>query len=164
MAESSQTEAKETEKDKKQTVKNSFLSEIEKIKAEQTSLGANEPIANDLSKTTVVTQEIRFDESQNKDSGENVLGDLLGVLRTNRLMSTLMICRQIERIDIQNGVANLFSETADLSELVQNDKHKSELDKFFKSKGLSFKLLEKKKDKNPIDELREFFGDKLIVQ
>ena len=60
--------------------------------------------------------------------------------------------------------SNLFSETADLSELVQNDKHKSELDKFFKSKGLSFKLLEKKKDKNPIDELREFFGDKLIVQ
>lgn len=164
MTESSQSEEKETEKDKKQTVKNSFWSEIEKIKAEQTSLGANEPIANDLSKTSGVTQEIRFDESQNKDSGENVLGDLLGFLRTNRLMSTLMICRQIERIGIQNGVANLFSETADLSELVQNDKHKSELDKFFKSKGLSFKLLEKKKDKNPIDELREFFGDKLIVQ
>lgn len=96
--------------------------------------------------------------------GDVLLGDLLWYLRENRLMSTLMVCRQIEKIELQNDVAQLYSSTTDLTELVTNDRHKTELDKFFKSKGLSFKLLEKKKEIDPIDTLREFFGEKLIVK
>ena len=80
------------------------------------------------------------------------------------MMSTLMMCRQIETIEVSDGVASLFSESADLTELVVNEKYKSELDEFFKGKGLSFKVKEKNREVDPIEILREFFGDKLIVK
>ena len=95
---------------------------------------------------------------------ENMLGDLLFYLRSEKLMSTLMVCRQIEKIEVADGVANVSSESAELTELVTNEKHKLELDRFFKSKGLSFKIKEKNKEIDPIEILREFFGDKLIVK
>ena len=95
---------------------------------------------------------------------ENLLGDLLFYLRTEKLMSTLMVCRQIEKIEIDSGVAMLTAESADISDLVLNEKYKQELDAFFKSKGLSFKIKEKNKEVDPVEKLREFFGDKLIVK
>lgn len=95
---------------------------------------------------------------------DNLLGDLLFYLRTQKLMSTLMMCRQIEKIEIANDVAMLCSLSADLSELSTNEKHKMELDTFFRSKGLSFKIKENKKEVSPIENLREYFGDKLIIK
>lgn len=95
---------------------------------------------------------------------DNILGDLLFYLRTEKIMSTLMICRQIEKIEIEDSCAYLDSESYDLSELVNNEKHKAQLDIFFKSKGLGFKLKEKIKEFDPIDSLREFFGDKLKIK
>lgn len=79
-------------------------------------------------------------------------------------MSTLMMCRQIEKIEVKENIAMLFSENVDLSELTANEKHKSVLDEFFKGKGLSFKIKEIKKEADPVEILREFFGDKLIVK
>ena len=95
---------------------------------------------------------------------ENLLGDLLFYLRTQKLMSTLMICRQVEKIEVSDGVAFVYSESADLTDLVVNEKHKVELDNFFKSKGLGFKIKEKINEVDPIDVLREYFGEKLIVK
>ncbi len=95
---------------------------------------------------------------------DNLLGDLLFYLRTEKLMSTLMLCRQIEHIEISDKTAMLLSESSDLSELTNNEKHKSQLDVFFKGKGLGFKIKEKIKELDPIDSLREFFGEKLIVK
>lgn len=98
------------------------------------------------------------------DDGDKLLGDLLGFLRTKKLMSTLMLCRQIEKIELTKGQALFYSENADLSELVSNEKYKQDLDLFFKGKGLSYKIKEIKKEINPIDSLKEMFGDKLIIE
>ena len=98
------------------------------------------------------------------NNDENMLGDLLFYLRSQKIMSTLMLCRLIEKIEVADGVAMLFSESNDLSELVTNEKHKTEIDKFFKGKGLGFKIKEKNKEIDPIEKLREYFGDKLIVK
>ena len=97
-------------------------------------------------------------------SAENLLGDLLFYLRTEKLMSTLMVCRQIEKIEVDDGVAMLTAEAADITDLVLNEKYKQELESFFKSKGLSFKIKEKSKEVDPVEKLKEFFGDKLIVK
>ena len=101
---------------------------------------------------------------KNALNDENLLGDLLFYLRTQKIMSTLMMCRQIQKIEIKDNVAMLFSEESDLTELTTNEKHKFELDKFFKGKGLSFKIKEKTKEIDTIEILKEFFGDKLIVK
>ncbi len=95
---------------------------------------------------------------------ENLLGDLLFYLRTEKMMSTLMLCRQIEHIEVEDKIAYLKADETDLSELVSNEKHKSQLDGFFKGKGLGFKIKEKSKELDPVDLLREFFGEKLIVK
>lgn len=149
-----------------ENLKTSFQEELKNIKNSiQNSFSDNEN--KELGKN-VFEENLQTQENGQKQpdgfSNDSLLGDLLGFLRTNRLMSTLMICRQIERIDVLDGVASLFSSVFDLSELVQNEKHKAELDKFFKSKGLSFKLFEKTKQKDPIDLLREFFGERLVVR
>lgn len=95
---------------------------------------------------------------------ENLLGDLLFYLRTEKLMSTLMVCRQIEKIEVDGGVAMLTAESADITDLVSNEKYKQDLESFFKSKGLGFKIRERNKEVDPIEKLREIFGDKLIVK
>ena len=84
-------------------------------------------------------------------SAENLLGDLLFYLRTEKLMSTLMVCRQIEKIEVDDGVAMLTAEAADITDLVLNEKYKQELESFFKSKGLSFKIKEKSKEVDPVE-------------
>lgn len=129
--------------------------EVEEIKVQLTSQKSVQPemMVFDNQKQT----------TKNFVADENMLGDLLFYLRSQKLMSTLMVCRQIEKIEVADGVA-LISSEADLSELVLNEKHKLELDNFFKSKGLSFKIKEKNREIDPIEILREFFGDKLIIK
>lgn len=95
---------------------------------------------------------------------DELLGDLLFYLRQNKAMSTLMICRQIERIVIKDNVAILCSEKVDISEIMTTERNRLEVEKFFSQKGLGFKIEEKKKEKNKSDLLKEFFGDKLIVE
>ena len=120
------------------------------------------------SKNIEQSQMLVFDSQssiqKNVSVDENLLGDLLFYLRTQKIMSTLMMCRQIQKIEIKDNVAMLFSEESDLTELTTNEKHKVELDKFFKSKGLSFKIKEKTNEIDTIEILKEFFGDKLIVK
>lgn len=129
--------------------------EVEEIKVQLTSQKSVQP------------EMMVFDNQKpaNKSfvADENMLGDLLFYLRSQKLMSTLMVCRQIEKIEVADGVA-LISSEADLTDLVLNEKHKLELDNFFKSKGLSFKIKEKNREIDPIEILREFFGDKLIIK
>ena len=101
---------------------------------------------------------------EKKRFDDNLLGDLLFYLRNGKIMSTLMLCRQIEHIEVSDKIAYLLSESSDLSELFNNERHRTELETFFKGKGLGFKIKEKVKVDDPIDTLREFFGEKLIVK
>lgn len=103
-------------------------------------------------------------QNKSHDESEELLGELLFFLRQNKIMSTLMLCRQIEKIIITKDIAELVSNKSDISDLVKVEKHKLELDKFFAGKGLGFKVKEMIKNKTSVDVLREFFGDKLIVE
>ena len=141
---------------------NSSNLKISEIKKEVNQL------ATEIKKQKTIQTEVQiFDSKLEKtedNSSENILGDLLFYLRTQKFMSTLMVCRQIEKIEIESDVAKLFSETADLTEIVTNEKHKQVLDEYFKNRGLSFKIKEKNKEVDPIEKLREYFGEKLIVR
>ena len=70
----------------------------------------------------------------------------------------------IEQVEVDGGVAMLTAESADITDLVSNEKYKQDLESFFKSKGLGFKIRERNKEVDPIEKLREIFGDKLIVK
>ena len=114
----------------------------------------------------VVVQEFEEIKAGTPKIDENlkILGDLLIYLRKNRSMSLLMKCRQIERIEISNGVAEIFSDDNDINELVVNEKYKAELDTFFKERGLGFKIHEKVNEVSAKDILNEMLGGKLVVK
>lgn len=75
-----------------------------------------------------------------------------------------MLCRQIKKLEISDGVVVIHSDDAEISQLVLNEKYKKELDEFFKQKGLSFKLNEKKKEVSATDVLNEMLGGKLVIK
>lgn len=123
-------------------------------------------IEENLEQQAEVAGLVEFDKTKSAATNKEdaLLGEMLKWLRENKFMSTLMICRQIESIKIQDGVAELSSERGGLDELVLNEKHKVELEKFFKAKGLSYKIMGKTKNISPIQALSELFGDKLIIK
>lgn len=123
-------------------------------------------IEENLEQQAEVAGLVEFDKTKSAATNKEdaLLGEMLKWLRENKFMSTLMICRQIESIKIQDGVAELSSERGGLDELVLNEKHKVELEKFFKAKGLSYKIKGKTKSISPIQALSELFGDKLIIK
>lgn len=123
-----------------------------------TAINAQQSIGKEIGLTAKQSQSKEINKS------DELLGDLLAFLRQNKVMSTLMVCRQIEDIVIANGVAELISNKFDISELVNVERHKIELDKFFGQKGLGFKIREIVTNKTSADLLREYFGDKLIIE
>lgn len=123
-------------------------------------------IEENLEQKADVVELVEFDTTETAAANKEdaLLGEILKWLRENKLMSTLMICRQIESIKIQDGIAELSFGRGGLDELVLNEKHKVELEKFFKAKGLSYKIKGKTKNISPIQALNELFGDKLIIK
>ena len=112
---------------------------------------------------------VEFDEIKSElapksgiETGFRLLGELLAFLRENKLMQELLICRQIQKIDIIDGVAE-FSSSEDLSELFSNEVFKTELDNFFKEKNLSFKIKAKEKTISAEEELNKLLGGKLKI-
>ena len=94
---------------------------------------------------------------------ENILlGELLGYLRTNKLMSALMVCRQISQIKIEDSQAIIFGENGE--DLTINESIALELKKFFGTKGLGYKIYKETKTRNPIDELNDLLGGKLRIE
>jgi len=79
-------------------------------------------------------------------------------------MTLLMLCRQIEKIELEQNVAVIYSEDRAIQEITTNEKYKSELDAFFKSQGLSFKINEKMQEVSAVDILNEMLGGKLVIE
>ncbi len=75
-----------------------------------------------------------------------------------------MICRNIQKIEISGGVAEISSEQDEVYELILNEGYKAEMDKFFGKSGLSFKIKEKEHKISPIDVLNELVGGKLVIK
>ena len=102
--------------------------------------------------------------SETLDQGFKLLGELLMFLRKNRLMPMLMICRTIQKIEVNNGIAIISSEQDDVNQLISNENYKSEMDKFMKEHDLSFKIKEKEYKVKPVDILNELVGGKLVIK
>ena len=111
-------------------------------------------------------QEVKQDLFKENAQVDNLklLGDLLKFLRQSKSMSLLMLCRQISKIEVKDKVAVIYSDDDSISELTNNEKYKLELDEFFKSLGLSFKLYEKQNTVSASDILNEMLGGKLVIK
>ena len=135
-----------------------------------------EVLKSETSKKTVSVQEIKAvvsDEiqeikkeiqSSKQDEKLKILGDLLRFLRENKSMSLLMLCRQIDKIELEGNTVVIFSQDDEVQSLVSNERYSQELNSFFKQKGLGFRVHENKHEISPVDELNRILGGKLIVK
>lgn len=105
---------------------------------------------------------IVFEEKKPASSGFEILGELLGFLRKQRYMSALMLCRQIVEIIVKDDVAFIDLDDDSTKVFMEDDKIKEQVQEFFVTQGLSFKLKNKQSFKNHADELNELLGGNLI--
>ena len=101
---------------------------------------------------------------QEDDKNGQILGELLNYLRENKFMSTLMLCRQIEKIEIVGNVAKHFAKEGYHNEIESNAAKRKEINEFFESRGLSFVVEQPKVEEKNESELSELFGNKLKVK
>ena len=97
-------------------------------------------------------------------SSMKILGEFLSYLRKEKIMSLLMLARQISKIEIEGKTAVIYSDDDDMMSLQTNEKHHGEVLKFFESKGLGFKVHENEKTTTEVDELKRLLGPKLVIK
>ena len=102
--------------------------------------------------------------AKNTNDELRLLGDLLKNLRELKLMPLLMICRQINKIEVKGNCAVIHSDDSQIFELVRNEKYNAELNKFFSVRGLGFKIYEKPQTVSASDILNEMLGGKLVIK
>lgn len=73
---------------------------------------------------------------------DKTIGELLNYLREQKLMSLLMACRQIKKIDIENNVAKLYLRDKMSKDMILQDKQKEILNKYFEEKGLAWQIVD----------------------
>lgn len=111
-----------------------------------------------IDKKTEINQSL----DENLIEKTDILGELLEFLRNKKLMSTLNICKEIEKLKIEDNEALVVVNEDKFK--FENDQQKNDIEEFFKTKGLSLKLEIKGKIIDPLDELKKYFGEGLIVK
>ena len=101
---------------------------------------------------------------EDKNTSENILGELLTFLRKNKSMQLLLMCRQIKKIEVNNGIAKIWPNDDDIEEFKNNEKHKAELKEFFESKNLSFDIVDITSKDFDKETLNQILGGKLVVK
>jgi DNA polymerase III gamma/tau subunit len=72
---------------------------------------------------------------------QKLLGELLGYLRDQKLMSLLMACRQIYKIAVDGAVARLFVKDASSVSVITSAKYKPILSEFMDNHGLKWEVV-----------------------
>ena len=93
-----------------------------------------------------------------------LLGELLATLRKQKLMTSLLLCRQIKAFEIENKTAKLVADEDVLKEISENDKCKAEISEFLESKGLSLSIIIQKKEEDSLEKLKSLIGGKLQIK
>lgn len=145
---------------------NQVVQEVEKVKAEiqEVKKEIQKPAFGVDEKSALKKNDVGENLSDGSAQSIKILGELLTFLRKEKSMSLLMLCRQIEKIEIDKGIAIIYSEDDDIMSLQTNEKYHSEISKFFENKGLGFKIKEKVVEVSEVDELKRLFGKKLIIK
>lgn len=123
-----------------------------------------EKTQNQEENTEKIDKKLEINQNSDENLGKkiDILGELLEFLRNKKLMSTLNICKQIEKLKIEKGEALVVINEDKLK--FESDQQKNDIEEFFKTKGLSLKLEIKGEAIDPLDELKKYFGEGLIIK
>ena len=94
---------------------------------------------------------------------EKLLGELLRWLRNNQEIKTLVVCREINKLDLVDGIVVIDASNEILNELAQN-KQSELLYEFFGSRGLCYKLKKLNDNSEDIKKLQKLLGGNLVIK
>lgn len=126
-----------------------------------------EKLSNSLIETENIPESNLFEKRKltKEDEGLLVLGELLKYLRESKNFSSLMVCRKIKTITVENNLAEIDFETeSDLKEFSLNERYVSTVKEFFDSKGLGIKLKEIIQVESDAEKLNKLLGGKLVIK
>lgn len=106
---------------------------------------------------------VKFNEAPKVDEGFKLLGELLIYLRKEKLMSALMVCKQIKTIMVNGNVATIEPEDAYEKNFL-DDKFLEDIKPFFERREMGFKIKEKAKMKDDLTVLSEVLGGRLEIK
>ena len=126
------------------------VEKLEKLLNGQNSM-ANKPITSLAANTndgvkeekTIAKEETIVEKAQTiAGSNDKILGDLLNYVKEQKFMSLLMACRQIWRLSITDGTANLFIKDDSAINMIKSNKYSPVVDEYFKSINLKWKIVD----------------------
>lgn len=128
----------------------------------------NRVVANLQEITAEVMEEIeqvkeKLETPQTFDSGFKLFSELMKEFRDKKNMKLLLLCRQIQKIEIDNKKVSIIAEDSILDEICHTQEFYSELKTFFNGHGLSLKIKNFEEEAAPAEILREWLGKKLTI-
>ena len=107
-----------------------------------------------------IKEEIKFEKTSDEMM---LLGELLSHLRQQKSMTSLLLCRQIKNIVIENKTARILADDEVLNEISANEKCKTEISMFLEGKGLSLSVTIEQKQEGDLEKLKSLLGNKLQI-
>ena len=108
--------------------------------------------------------EINFNSKNSFDDGFKIFTELLRYLRDEKNLKLLMICRQIQKINIEKNIVSFNAEDSVIDEIINIQEFYDELKTFFERYDLSLKINSPAENISTADKLREWLGKKLIIK
>ncbi|MBQ8468435.1 MAG: DNA polymerase III subunit gamma/tau [Clostridia bacterium] len=102
--------------------------------------------------------------SKDARADDKLLGELLNYLREQKLMSLLMATRQINKILIDGGCAELYLRDKSAISMISSAKYKPELDEFFSRHNLTWKIISNAAAQSAAGSLSSKLGGKLDIK
>ena len=141
---------------------NTFPDNSSGVEDEVKAINIQEIKADVIEEINEVKEELEV--PQTFDFGFKLFSELMKNLRDKKNMKLLLLCRQIEKIEIDNKKARVIAEDSILVEICHTQEFYSELKNFFDSHGLSLAINKFEAEEIPAEVLREWLGKKLIIK
>lgn len=117
-----------------------------------------------LIKTENFESGINSDLPDGKDiSAQKVFGKLLRELREDRQIQTLLLCREISKIEQADRNVNIFADSGTIEQINSNG-HAKIIEEFFKSYNFCVAFMPLKKEDIALKNLKDMLDDKLVIK
>lgn len=97
-------------------------------------------------------------------TGDKLLGQILTYLREQKLMSLLMACRQITKVEIEDKVAKLFIKDNSAISLLSSEKYNRVLTEYLDNFGYKWQIVSTNTTSNPVGDLSSRLGGRLEIK
>lgn len=114
--------------------------------------------------TPLIFEEKNNASRENNLTAEKLLGGLFKRIRELKDMQTLVLCRKITNITVEDSFVKIDAEDSALDILMESVHSKNAIEEYFKSIGFGVKFGNRSLDNGDLEKLKDLLGDALIIK